>query len=1752
MAHPSSEGWSHDAYRPNVTEPEAGSLHPLNIGVEKQRFFQLPPTPMTAYFDAEDNGDYDEFLVENIDLHTDKDPSATSPVENSPSSSCEDDVACSGSAGTRSFSSSNGDTPGPVTPATPGWKPKELKLLQSRVTPPIASDSRRERRKTVEGLGIRGLSSDRQSARNGKDIIPIETPTLSSNIQSPSSSLAPRELKLSASTGPPSLRNGQWTRNSPSSMSAPIVGRLPVRHGPAFSAGTMLEQATFPSMTGSPAEANAKDFRSTHFQVSNTDANIDRVSEQGPESALISHTSFTESSGTHGTRKKGPPTPLILVPSPPSSYSHGSGEPSQPSSAHIQSNAGGDTFEPPNAVSDTVQDTLISDNVTTNTSTHGTSLNTPSVFESFRTPLQSPMPLPSDEQQPISNVQKKDREEADSKYALTRAPSDSKEAGINSSDPDLVELKHCPGPDTDSSAHDLQSTASTYDNFSGESVAPFEYENDNSPAIEKIDTMADQIRETERKTRKGTDTLSPTEHNTYDQYEPDILRGAPPSPRMHFNTSIFSAPGVRTNQTIDPSGRYGGDNFGLPGLHAEAPMSPREQHYFSPNVADQSTSFQPMSNITDSDKAGIRASLRNGIGYQPLDVQPQMNRRVMQVPDVPSFGYLAASTTASPAFSVSPVELSRAPSPKEDAFLDDSPCVSKWSSGSEDESERVVSKPSSRKGSKSRKQSTNVEKSMRKNSSANNSVSGNAPLKKGSLFSGLGLRKKSVPNLQMLADNSLASSPQPLTSSSATDSPGGKLDMLNEFPFPPQAHQTVSSRTSSSGLQSEARSHGRSESLARALPRMLQQQVTQQSLTERMTNVGTNFSQMLNTRRSDASLSSAMVHASTPSLDSSYIHPRTLPSNPPAALLQGLGIQVSEIPENKTCENSNSPNLRSHRSSESLRSSASISRATETVRASKTRDSHLRKRSTSTTSPLREKHSSEDSACDSSLGSPNSATPPVPSVPSQHNSRIYVASPDDTPRAGYTPLIPSHPEGTSSREDDSEGLFALGQALVRGPQPYARRETPRKRPRYPSLTEAGMRWLETHPSEPFDGARGSALFAVACAASSHNSSNSHTFSNQSESTTDDYGSSEGSANNSSMPCNGGRGSSGGRERRDREDHSFSASEISLAESDSDSGESTDSYGASENDLSSLEAKNSRIRQRSNLATTAASGISHSDPRQRDSQRPKDASLNGKSRTKEVTAQQCTQGLDINELDSRLYNLQLSQKRQSSLSRESKTPVESLTQKHIVRDYNAKSPLIGERRIGRKAAPRLRMNQKAHDDTQAASPLADSGGDARNPQNTNPTGSKPDVVADFANTVRARSRSRVGLRPAAIDVSKANPMPALPREFSASQDKGGQTAGVETVTQYAVAIDTPNVQSQREAERQQMELDTIEQQVFLCPIQKFISVKVSTAATARDFVHLVLRNATLPSDGKIGGWAIFDVSTEIGLERPIRENEILTEIIASRHNLQKDTFVIRRTDLAPYLSIQALPSACPALAGWVYMQDNSKKRAWTKRWLEMRNHALYHYKSEKGRDEAFLCQLSTFDVCVPSDGMTQEDWTARAPKKNCFAVRSINAVHLFESPQTDYAFFFCLSDEKASRHWITSIIRARSFILRQEKTHLFPSVSLPATNKAVLTAPSRPLVTFPNERFMNGYPLDRDISPLRSAPAGSHHSRSLVDGQSPTPDSKSVRNRHDEVIHAERLGRKQGVPLIGVAQDMNHYQRGIDGPDPQSIRDTGRF
>ncbi|CAE6448335.1 unnamed protein product [Rhizoctonia solani] len=266
---------------------------------------------------------------------------------------------------------------------------------------------------------------------------------------------------------------------------------------------------------------------------------------------------------------------------------------------------------------------------------------------------------------------------------------------------------------------------------------------------------------------------------------------------------------------------------------------------------------------------------------------------------------------------------------------------------------------------------------------------------------------------------------------------------------------------------------------------------------------------------------------------------------------------------------------------------------------------------------------------------------------------------------------------------------------------------------------------------------------------------------------------------------------------------------------------------------------------------------------------------------------------------------------------------------------------------------------------------------------------------------------------------------------------------------------------------------VEQRIYIGDRQRFIVVDIGAPNTsAGDVLEMAKSRGELEVEGP-GGWQLWEQSNECGMERPVRDFELISDVLKAWNPEKRvNVLIIRHSSFCALLKPENIPSSSPLMAGWVMWI--SKPGKWSKRWLELKEHGLFVSKNEKGKDRTYLCNLSHFDGYVVTH-------VPRAPKPYVFAAKSIDISGVFEKEEDSSHIFSC--DGEVGESWLARILLARSYILQQERTVLFRPVTAGSTLVASKTMLSR---------------SGTKKSHASSRTAGSQHSAPLVQDLNPSP------------------------------------------------------
>ena len=1650
-------------------------LTPLKIrqkGLRKPpSLAHLPPTPMTAYFDAESHEEEQQGETRThtattplasfapLESHYSQAPIlATSPALSSESISA-DEMGTDGSAGGLSISS-EADTPGPITPATPAWKPRELTLLQSKKGFDLSAEPshRPERERALVGLGVQtpslsSLSEDGRVSRRTsrvlvKDIFPIASTSHAKTTSSPvsNSSSGPRELKLASSGGPPSSMR---VKGNSSLASSPIAGPssmggvlgqtskspLPVLPpGPAFSVGSRLTPSISSNTSSRRSSTSMSRLNgSSEWQTIDEgfqDVTIvpDRVldeltpingSRAGSPHSAPSPVSFAGQLAL-GSKRRGPPAPLILAHSPASS-SHDSGLGSAPTSNNSP-------LPTPHSsrFAEQVHDGLLGiPHASSSARERGDippSPMSPYGGQAFHTPMQSPLLLARSE----SSKREKEEQVGDAERSELREMDESASSSREREGPLTVK---------DDVAKQMTAGLPTSQHRFSSNVAT-------AKQTASMPSSADGPAEEAEQRRAGSWSPSVSSDDA------GLERQAPsPLPALAFNTAIFTSPPTQSMASEQQSIAPDTLDEVLPAMplrstskekrasssrrQSQSPMGPPPSVPLPtppmPSAAASATRSPSTKSVEDTKRRLSSRSKGNGAstGEAALAVHSDQgsdghrgSRKVDKplpltqkskaslVPDVPSFGYTGPISSAEVADTSSPALGTGQYSP----FLDDEPqFTSRWSSGSESEGDRP-SRANSKKVTKQRKSFSGASASSSKKNSIQGSLPGaSAPSKKGSFFAGLGLRKKSVPSL-----SHWMSSGQPTPTTTASDSPApGKLDGLAEFPFPStttsQRESLVSSsrRGSSSPMPPAGVNSASKDADGRAGSRQSQSQSQSKGAggVAMAARLSQGSGKKLTARRSDASIRTTAsmqgaVNSATARLSAASISPAAQspvverrPAAPweEGADVQGLGIQMPlqeessvDVTLRETYE-ALRQSMRTAQSSESLKKQARASHRNsqdsshptpvaprekgDEVGVIQRRSGQFKARKRSLTLEGLSRRSSEAQLKGSRP--PSAVISPTRAFASPTESNFSsIGSPDETPRIAYRALsghqsvYSDNPKLTRKIErkgtvEDEESLVALGNAFLSTlgvstppastPTPLTSQATSSQsrnvrvtrasaRPRYPSLTDVGRQWVEEHPSIAFSGAQGEALLYNALSGNQTSGGRviqTTTFSDESDSSTDDYGSSDGAGRQG--PGGAGFGGEPGRGDDGSQDEDKRASEVKAGGEfdESSSSDSDDNYGESDRDAGL-----------DKTSMDAPSSSSDDVPLGQRVQNPKELQrqlrrIQGKASKRpplappaaapaEVPSSKLFFVLDAGELSARLLRIQKDREAVQDKAREM-PPSRSVSLSRTRSTTSRKQPTGSQARpklpsIATRSAtmPLSEKNQSSDQVLSRAGPEAlpptgrlpqvplSSGALSESTDGTTVTARevlptsdvgysvghgeeyRSNVVAEFANTIRARSRSRSFAQPFSPPLDTNRPampvrplahqqtgrdiaVPAMPSESHVPLSAGAKSSsnnvsipspheplGGRTVKSSFSVEDNDVAGRARANTNAGVGSPMVQHRVYLLSKQRQGIAEVGVNARARDAVFSIMEREPMPADSRAGGWVLYDVCADLGI------------------------------------------------------------------------------------------------------------------------------------------------------------------------------------------------------------------------------------------------------------------------------------------------
>ncbi|KAJ3319514.1 hypothetical protein HDV06_006247 [Boothiomyces sp. JEL0866] len=205
------------------------------------------------------------------------------------------------------------------------------------------------------------------------------------------------------------------------------------------------------------------------------------------------------------------------------------------------------------------------------------------------------------------------------------------------------------------------------------------------------------------------------------------------------------------------------------------------------------------------------------------------------------------------------------------------------------------------------------------------------------------------------------------------------------------------------------------------------------------------------------------------------------------------------------------------------------------------------------------------------------------------------------------------------------------------------------------------------------------------------------------------------------------------------------------------------------------------------------------------------------------------------------------------------------------------------------------------------------------------------------------------------------------------------------------------------------------------------------------------------------WALFEIITEFGIERPLRNWEIVTDVMSTWDTEANNAIVLKKYGYINSLSPASLKGRYPRIQGYMYFETKIGK--WSKKFFILNDYKLCYYADgTNSGPEVVFCDLSQFDV-----------YTLMRPRKKsitdfCFALKSDLNSSFFQDIN-DSAKFVCVEKPERLADWCLALRLAKSEYMWENRA----KVSTPSQPKEPLVNTIQPSTLTPGSLLENHVP-----------------------------------------------------------------------------------
>ncbi|CAO3697550.1 unnamed protein product [Rhizopus microsporus] len=311
-----------------------------------------------------------------------------------------------------------------------------------------------------------------------------------------------------------------------------------------------------------------------------------------------------------------------------------------------------------------------------------------------------------------------------------------------------------------------------------------------------------------------------------------------------------------------------------------------------------------------------------------------------------------------------------------------------------------------------------------------------------------------------------------------------------------------------------------------------------------------------------------------------------------------------------------------------------------------------------------------------------------------------------------------------------------------------------------------------------------------------------------------------------------------------------------------------------------------------------------------------------------------------------------------------------------------------------------------------------------------------VMLSHSKSVRGlvRSTSNTNMKKAFVhdDPNAIPPVPPIPDNFNAQKDDDELKSSIQRVWavldgqaqqhpfqtenhSYRSEATSPSTSEMNSNAGRIQTVKALTTRIYIDDASTHKVVQLTNLLTSAMVIQYLRKKGLIDH---ANDWTIFEIANSHRVERPIREWEIVLDIISAWEPDSNNALLVKRYSYHYTLTSETIfQKMISPMYGWLSIEY--KKGKWQKRFCFIKDNAIHHAK-DKGASSSILCHLASYDVYTLLQPLKI------SPTPYVFAIRAQDRASIFEK-EDDYIRFVATEDQEEMKKWVLSIRCAKNII-----------------------------------------------------------------------------------------------------------------------------